>query len=216
MSSEQTPSERRNDRLAEKVVKSLKSRHFEAFYCKTSAEAIEKVLSLIPEGDIVSWGGSETIRTMGLTRRIHEGPYTVLDRDLATTPEEKMQFARDALLCDTYLASVNALSEDGQSVNVDGNGNRVAAIAFGPKSVILVVGMNKIVKTLDDALSRARNVASPLNVQRFPALKTPCMTTGSCEDCKSVDSICCSIVTTRISRPAGRIKVVLVGECLGY
>ena len=211
----ETPQQKRNDLLGPKVAKALNDRHFEAYYCKTAAEALEKAIALIPEGDIVSWGGSETIRVIGLTRRIHEGNYNVLDRDTASTPEEKMRMSRDALLCDTYLSSVNAISEDGQMVNVDGNGNRVAAIAFGPKQVVIVAGMNKVVKTIDDALSRARNYASPVNVQRF-GLKTPCTTTGSCEDCKSTDCICSFIVTMRNCRPAGRIKVVLIGEDLGF
>lgn len=206
---------KRDDLLGPRIVKALESRHFEAYYCRTGDEAIERVLALIPEGDTVSWGGSETIRTMGLTRRISEGPFQVLDRDKASGPEEKARFSRDALLCDTYLASVNALSEDGQMVNVDGFGNRVAAIAFGPKQVILVVGMNKVVKTVHDALSRARNEASPINVQRFE-LKTGCSETGSCCDCKLPDCICSYIVILRNCRPAKRIKVVLVNESLGF
>ena len=158
-----------------------------------------------------------TLETLGLTKRLHEcGRYEVLDRDQTTTPEDRYDATRRAFLCDNYLTSVNAISEDGQLVNVDGNGNRVAAIAFGPKRVIVVAGMNKVVKTLDDAVSRARNFASPTNVQRVPNIVTPCKSTGACEDCKSPDCICTYIVTTRISRPARRIKVVLVGETLGF
>ncbi len=210
-----TPTQKRNDLLGPRVVKNLQSRHYEAFYFGKSEEAVTKILSLIPEGNVVSWGGSETIREIGLTRRIHEGKFNVIDRDTATSPEEKMELARQALLCDTYLSSVNAISEDGWMVNVDGVGNRVAAIAFGPKQVIIVAGMNKVVKTPAEALARARNYASPINAQRFE-LKTPCLTTGACEDCRSADSICSYIVTMRSCRPASRINVVLVGENLGY
>lgn len=212
-----TPLEKRDDLLADKVVKSLQDRHFEAYYCKTGDEAVAKVLSLITEKESVTWGGSMTLETIGLTKRLHEcGQYDVLDRDKTSSPAEKHEAMRKAFFCDNYLTSVNAISEDGQLVNVDGNGNRVAAIAFGPKHVIVVAGMNKVVKTLDDAISRAKNHASPINAQRVPNITTPCRSTGACEDCKSPDSICTYIVTTRISRPPGRIKVILVGETLGF
>ena len=208
--------EKRNDLLSVKLVKALESRHFEAYYCKTRDEAVEKVLALVPAKESVSWGGSITLETLGLPKRFHEGDYAVLDRDKTSSPAERREATLKAFFCDNYISSVNAISEDGQLVNVDANGNRIAAIAFGPKSVIIVAGMNKVVKTLDDALSRARNFAAPVNAQRVPNLKTPCTVSGTCEDCKSPDSICACIVTTRISRPAGRIKVVLVGESLGF
>ncbi len=210
-----TALQKRNDLLGPRVAKMLQTRHFDAFYYSHSDEAVAKILTLIPEGDSVSWGGSETIREIGLTRRIHEGPFRVIDRDTATSPEEKMRLTREALLCDTFLSSVNAISEDGCMVNVDGVGNRVSAIAFGPKQVIIVAGMNKVVKTPADALARARNFASPVNASRLN-LKSPCGSTGTCEDCKSTDCICSFIVTMRNCRPAGRIKVVLIGENLGF
>jgi len=211
------PMEQRNELLAAKVVQALESRHFEAYYCLTGEEAVTQVLALIPEGESVSWGGSVTLETIGLTRRLHEcGRYDVLDRDRTTTPAERFEATRQALLCDNYLTSVNAISEDGQLVNVDANGNRIAAIAFGPKRVIVVAGMNKVVKTLGDAISRARNFAAPVNIQRIPSLAPPCKTTGACQDCKSLDSICSSIVTTRLCRPPGKVKVILVGETLGF
>ena len=211
------PIEQRNELLAVRVIEALESRHFEAYYCKTGMEAVDKVLALIPERESVSWGGSVTLEAIGLTRRLHEcGRYDVLDRDRTTTPAERLEATRQALLCDNYLTSVNAISEDGQLVNVDGNGNRIAAIAFGPKRVIVVAGMNKVVKTPGDAISRARNFAAPTNVQRIPGLAPPCRATGSCQDCKSLDSICSYIVTTRLCRPPGKIKVILVGETLGF
>jgi L-lactate utilization protein LutB len=209
------PKESRYAKLGPKVVKALEARHFEAWYVDTLPEAVEKALSLIPKFHTVSWGGSMTIEDSGLKGRLVESGYNVIDRDKAPTPEERMERMRQALLCDTFLGSVNALSEDGQIVNIDGVGNRVAAMTFGPKQVILMVGLNKVAKTVDDALVRARTIASPLNVQRFPNLKTPCNETGACGNCLSADSICSFIVTTRLCKPAKRIKVILIGQDLG-
>jgi len=213
---EKTPLEIRNDKLGEKVVKALNRRHFEAYYMRTKQDALEKALELIPEGSVVSWGGSVTIQEMGLLDAVKKGDYSVIDRDTATNPELRMELMRQALTCDTFLSSINALSEDGQLVNIDGNGNRVAAMAFGPKSVIVVAGINKVRPTVEEALSRARNMAAPINAQRFGITSTPCAINGSCGDCIAPDCICADLVTTRISRPAGRIKVILVGESLGY
>lgn len=209
-----TPEQIRNDKLGEQVVKALKSRHFDAYYCATKEEATKQILSLIPAEDVVSWGGSKTMEMLGIISSV-KNTNKVIDRDTAKTPEEKIEIMRKALLCDTYLCSVNGMSEDGVLINVDGNGNRVAATIYGPKSVIMAVGMNKIVKTETDALSRARNIASPINAQRFE-IDTPCQKTGECANCKSTQSICNVIVTTRLCKPAGRIKIVLVGENLGF
>jgi hypothetical protein len=210
-----TPITLRNAKLADKVVKALKERYFEAFYCNNREEALELALSLIPREDVVSWGGSETVAQTGLLERVKE-KYRVIDRDTANNPEERFSLMRQALLADTYLTGANAISEDGQLVNIDGNGNRVAAMIYGPQNVIVIAGMNKVVKTADDALVRARTIAAPINAQRFPALNTPCMRNGTCSDCKSVDSICSCISVIRLSRPAGKIKVILIGEELGF
>ncbi len=212
---DQTPMELRNEKLAEKVVRNLRKRRFDAYFARTREEAVQLALSLIPEGDLVSWGGSATIRDMGLTRALHEGNYRVLDRDQAPA-EQRMEVMRQALLADTYVTSTNAISEDGQLVNIDGNGNRVAAMTFGPKRVIVVAGVNKVAHTVEDAMVRARTVAAPINAQRFPESQTGCSVTGGCENCTTEDCICCYLVTTRLCRPAGRIKVILVGEELGY
>jgi len=211
----ESPMKVRYDKLGPRVVKALQSRHFGAWYFSTAAEAVEQVFSLIPATDVVSWGGSLTTRGLELTKLATEKGYKVIDRDKAATPEERLEISRQGLLCDTYLTSTNAVTEDGQLVNGDGIGNRVAAMAFGPKQVIVVVGMNKVVKTLEDAYSRTRSVAAPANTQRFPAYKTPCNETGACGDCKSPDSICSYIVQTRLCKPNGRIKVILIGEELG-
>ena len=210
-----SPIQIRNDKLAEKVIKNLKKHFFDAYYVQTCEEAVALALSLIPEGNSVSWGGSQTIRDIGLTKALHEGNYNVLDRDLYEGAE-RMEVMRRALLCDTYVTSTNAISEDGCLVNIDGNGNRVAAMCFGPKSVVVIAGMNKIAPTVADAHVRARHTAAPMNAQRFQGSKTGCMVTGACENCCTNDTICCYMVETRLSRPAGKIKVILVGEELGY
>ena len=205
----------RNEKLGAGLIKALSLRHFDAYYCASSSEAAEKILSLIPKTDVVSWGGSMTMEALGVIDRVKKDGRRVIDRSTAQSQEEKIEIMRRALLCDTYLTGANAISEDGEIVNVDGNGNRVAAMTFGPRSVIVACGMNKVVKTAEDAVSRARNTAAPVNAQRFD-IRTPCKTTGSCADCKSTDSICSYIVRTRLCKPAGRIKVVLVGEALGF
>jgi L-lactate utilization protein LutB len=210
-----TPQELRNRKLGAKVVKALQNRRFEAWYADSPGEAADKVLALIPKTHTVSWGGSLTVSGLGIQDRLAKEGYQTLDRDQGKTPDERLEIMRRALLCDTYLTGSNAISEDGQLVNIDGNGNRVAAMIYGPRQVIVVAGMNKVVKTLEDACSRARNLAAPLNQQRFPSLKTPCNETGSCANCMGPDSICTFIVHTRLCKPAGRIKVVLVGADLG-
>lgn len=211
---EKTPRQIRNEKLGIKVVKALEGRHFEAYYCETKEEALQKALSLIPEGSLVSWGGTVTAAQIGLTEALHGGKYELIDRD-AAPPEERQERMRQALLSDYFISGANAISEDGEIVNVDGNGNRVAAIAYGPKHVVVVAGMNKVVKTLNGAVERARTVAAPINKQRFGGT-TPCIRTGSCGNCKAEDCICCQVLVTRVCRPAGRIKVILVGEELGF
>ena len=205
---------KRNSLLAQPMIRAMESRNHEAYYAESKEEALAKALELIPEGSKVSWGGSASIKEIGLTQALHEGNYEVLDRDLCATKEEKNAVAREAFSCDYYLSSTNAISEDGIMVNIDGNANRVAAIAFGPQNVLMIVGMNKIVKTEADAMSRAKNIAAPINAQRFGG--TPCTVTGSCVNCKSPTCICCQTLVTRFSLVPKRIKVILVNEELGY
>lgn len=206
--------EMRNEVLANRVVKNLESRNMEAYFVKTKEEALKKALELIPEGSSISWGGTASAKEIGLLDAVHEGNYEVYDREEAQTPELKNEIAHKALDCDFFIGSTNALAENGVMVNIDGNANRVAAFAFGPKNVLLIVGMNKVVKSEEDAMSRARNEAAPINAQRFE-LDTPCSKNGMCYDCKSPDCICCQILITRYSRVAKRIKVILVDENLG-
>lgn len=210
-----TPIETRNERLAQKMIKNLERRHFVACYCKTSEEAVKKVLELIPEGSSITWGGSATIRETGITKALHEGNYIVMDRDEAPDREAAQEIYRKAFCCDYYLSSANAISEDGVIVNIDGNGNRVAAITFGPKKVIFVIGMNKVAQDVQSALARARSTASPINAARFD-IKTPCQADGMCHNCNSAECICNYIHFMRNSHPAGRHIVILLGEDKGF
>ena len=197
------------------LVKNLLNRHFDAYYCANREEALQKALELIPKGASVGWGGTVSAEQIGLLDAIRDGEYVAFDRDRCKTAEEKEQCAKDALFADFFLTGANAMSLDGQMVNIDGTGNRVAAIIYGPKNVLVFVGMNKVCENLDEAIIRARTVASPMNMQRFMK-DTPCATTGVCGDCKKEGCICNQIVITRHCRPVGRIKFLVVGEDLGY
>ena len=209
------PISMRNEKIGKKVCDTLNSRGFSAFYCATKEEALSKALTLIPEGKSVSWGGCKSAEEIGLIDAVKAGNYIVLDRATATTPEERQQIMKQALTCDVFLTGTNAITETGELVNIDGMGNRVAAMTFGPDSVIVIAGMNKLVSNVMDAANRARTTAAPINAQRFE-IKTPCKIDGACHDCNSPDSICSYIVRTRRCKPEGRIKVILVGESLGF
>ncbi len=211
-----TPLEIRNNLLGEKLVKNLKRRNIEAHYCATSQEAVSKVMDLIADGSSVTWGGSMTVRDMGIPQALKErGTLEVLDRDTVSDPAQKQQMYLRAFSADVFLSSANAISEDGVIVNIDGNGNRVAAISWGPKKVIFIIGLNKVASTVEAAIARARSTASPINAQRFD-IATPCRLDGMCHNCNSPESICSYIHLLRNSRTQGRHIVVLVGEDLGY
>ncbi|MBR4763270.1 MAG: lactate utilization protein [Lachnospiraceae bacterium] len=203
---------RRNDLLSGKVIKGLASRNMTGYYAKTGEEALRIALSLIPEGSTVSRGGCMSAAQIGLDDALQAGNYTFVDRDKT---EDKRKAALMAYDCDVFIASANAMTEDGVLVNIDGNANRVSAIAFGPRKVIFIVGMNKVTKDVDAAMKRARNEAAPINAQRF-GLDTPCAKTGSCMNCKSPDTICCQFLITRYSKHKDRIHVILVDEQLGF
>lgn len=210
-----TPQEERKMLLAERMIKHLNRRHMEAFYCPTAEEAVKKVSELIDDGSSVTWGGTMTVRDLGIPDMLRSrGTLEVLDRDLVETAEEKLEMYQRAFSADVYLTSANAISEDGVIVNIDGNGNRVAAITWGPKKVIFVIGLNKVAQTVEAALARARSTASPINAQRFN-IDTPCKKDGVCHNCNSVESICSYVHFLRNS-PRSRHTVVLVGEDLGY
>ena len=210
-----TPQQQRNERVAQTIIKNLKRRHIEGFYCASAQEAVKMVSELIEDGSSVTWGGTMTVRDLGIPDYLrNRGTLQVLDRDLVKTPEEKRDMYLRAFSADVYLSSANAISEDGVRVNIDGNGNRVAAITWGPKKVIFVIGLNKVAQNVEAALARARSTASPTNAARFD-IKTPCQTDGVCHNCNSPESICNYVHFLRNS-PNGRHTVVLVGENLGY
>ena len=203
---------KRNELLAATVIKGLKSRNMTGYYAASREEALNIALSLIPEGSSVTMGGAMSAHEIGLVAALKEGDYRFIDRDAYADKRAAMLAAYDA---DVFLASANAITQDGVMVNIDGNSNRVSAIAQGPKKVVFIVGMNKVTDDVDGAIKRARNVAAPINAQRF-GLATPCSKTGSCMNCKSPDTICCQILITRFSRHPGRIHVILVNDTLGF
>ena len=203
---------KRNALLAQKVIKGLKSRNMTGYYAADKEEALKIALSIIPEESSVTMGGSMSAYEIGLPQELEKGNYNFIDRDKIEDKRAAMLAAYDA---DVFLASANAMTEDGIIVNIDGNANRVSAIAQGPKKVLFIVGMNKICDDVDGALKRARNVAAPTNAQRF-GLDTPCAKTGSCMNCKSPDTICCQFLITRYSKHPGRIHVILVNDNLGF
>lgn len=202
------------EKRAAVLIKNLQSRHFDAYYCEDKAAALKKALELIPEGATVGWGGAMSAQQIGLMEAVKSGNYVPIDRDSAETAQQRLKLEKQAHFADVFLTGANAISLDGEMVNIDGYGNRVSAIICGPKNILVIAGMNKVVDTLEDAISRARTVAAPANQQRF-LRQTPCTVTGACADCKSPECICNHIVITRHCRPAGRIQFILVGEELG-
>ena len=202
---------KRNELLAQTVIKGLKSRNMSGYYAADKEEALKLALELIPEGSTISMGGCASAQEVGLIKALKEGNYNYIDR-AKLSPRESLMAAYDS---DIFLSSANAITSDGIMVNIDGNSNRVSCIAQGPRKVVFIVGMNKVCPDLDDAMKRARNVAAPANAQRFD-VKTPCKETGKCFDCKSPDTICCQFLITRYSRHEGRIHVILVNDNLGF
>lgn len=202
---------KRNERLAQTVIKGLQSRNMTGYYAEDKEAALKQALELIEENSTISMGGCMSAHEIGLVQALQEGNYQYLDRS-KMEPREGLLAAYDS---DVFLSSVNAMTSDGILVNIDGNSNRVSCIAQGPKKVIFIVGMNKVCDDLDSAMKRARNVAAPANAQRFD-VKTPCKETGKCFDCKSPDTICCQFLITRYSRHTGRIHVILVNDNLGF
>ncbi len=203
---------KRYELLSKKIISGLESRNMSGHYAATKEEALKMALELIPKGATVTMGGAMSAREIGLVDALKEGDYNFIDRDKADDKRAAMLAAYDA---DVFLSSVNAMTEDGVLINIDGNANRVSAIAQGPRKVIFIVGMNKVCNDVDSALKRARNVAAPINAQRF-GISTPCAKTGSCMDCKQPDTICCQFLITRYSKHDDRIHVILVNDSLGF
>lgn len=202
---------KRNEKLAQVVIKGLESRNMSGYYAADKEAAVKQALEIIGEGSSIAMGGCQSAHEIGLIKALEAGNYHYIDRD-KLSPREGLMAAYDA---DVFLSSANAMTSDGILVNIDGNANRVSCIAQGPRKVVFIVGMNKVCSDLDEAMKRARNVAAPANAQRFD-VKTPCKETGKCFDCKSPDTICCQFLITRYSRHEGRIHVILVNDTLGF
>lgn len=204
-----------NANTAATILAGLKKRNMEGWFCETCEEAVQKALELMPEGSVLSWGGSMSIQECGLMDAVKARSYTLIDRAAATTPEEKRELYAKAVLADYYLMSTNAITTDGELVNIDGLGNRVACLCYGPSNIIIVAGMNKVVHSVQAGIDRIRTKAAPPNTVRLN-LDTPCAKKGICQDCFSPDCICSQIVVTRRNKIPGRIKVLLVNEDLGF
>ena len=200
---------------AETIIHNLSKRNMEGCYFPTAADCTQAILKEMPEGSVIGWGGSESVKESGLMDAIHNGNYELIDRSSAKTPEESRQLYANTVLADYYLMSTNAITLDGELINIDGNGNRVACLIQGPAHVILVVGMNKVVTDVESGIARVRNMASPANAIRLNR-NLACAATGVCHDCLSPECFCNQLVITRRSMHNGRIKVYLVGEELGY
>lgn len=210
-----TPKKQYYENLADSLIEKFNPRGIEGYYCETANEAVTMAKRFLTPDCSVSWGGSETIKEIGLLDYLRSSDYVVYDRDTAHTPEEKTLMYSKTVTADFFFTSTNAITLDGELVNVDGNGNRIACLMAGPKNVIIIAGMNKVAPDVDSAMKRVRNVAAPQNALRL-GLKTPCTTLGKCVNCLSEECICCEMAVTRKSRIPGRIKVILVGEELGY
>lgn len=210
-----TPKTTFYENQAATIIKNLAKRNMEGHYCPDAASAVQLALSLMPEGSVISWGGSMTLGEIGLMDVLKEHPYTLIDRATAQTPEERREIYARTVMADYYLMSTNAITLDGQLVNIDGAGNRVACLIHGPSHVLILAGMNKVCPDVESAIKRVKNCATPPNTVRLNC-KTPCAITGICGDCLSPETICCQEVITRYSKVPGRITVILIGETYGY
>lgn len=200
---------------AKHVIANLEKRGMEGYYCATKEEAVEKALSLMEDGSTVSWGGSMTLAESGMMDALKASGHTLIDRMTAQTPEERREIYAKTVMSDYYFMSTNAITYDGELVNIDGNGNRVACLIHGPAHVIILAGMNKLASNVESAVARVHECAAPPNGVRLHT-NTPCAKTGVCSMCLSPDCMCCDTVIVRMSRTPGRIKVILIGESLGY
>lgn len=209
------PKQENYKNLANTIIKNLEKRQIEAYYCEDKASALEKALKLIPKGSTIGWGGSVTLSEIGLIDAVKNGDYTIIDRDKATNLEEQKTVYSQICSSDFFLMSTNAITLNGELINIDGRGNRVAFLCYGPENVLIVAGMNKVVSSIESGFERASNVSAPPNAIRLNR-KTPCAITGKCEDCYSPDCMCSQFVVTRRSGIPNRIKIILVGEELGY
>ena len=209
------PKEKYYENVANTIIKNMEKRQIEGYYCPDKESALKKALELIPKGSSIGWGGSVTLSETGLMDAIQNGDYKVINRELAKTAEEQRKVYGEICCSDFFLMGTNAITLDGELINIDGRGNRVAFLCYGPQNVLILAGMNKVVTDIDSGFKRVRNIASPPNTVRLNK-KTPCAITGKCENCYSPDCICSQFVVTRRSGTPNRIKVILIGEELGY
>lgn len=211
-----TPKQMAYKNLGDTMIKNFKKRNIEAFYCETSKDAVALAMELMKAGGSVGMGGAETVKEIGLLDALKNANHlNFIDRNIAKTPEEKKEIFYKTMQCDYFLMSSNAITVDGELINIDGNGNRVACLIHGPEQVIVIAGMNKVVDDVNSGIERVGIHAAPPNASRL-GTRTPCATLGHCGDCHSEDCMCCQIVVTRHSRHKDRIKVILVGEELGF
>lgn len=203
------------DQVITTTMKNLEKNNMKTFFVETKEEALAKILELVPENSTIGFGGSKTLKQIGVFAALEKKSHKLLDWGRANSGEEAAEIRKQSLFADVYLSSSNAVTQDGKLANIDGTGNRVSAITFGPKKVIIVAGKNKIVENEERAVERIRNVAAPATAKHF-GKKTPCVITGKCMDCSSRDRICCTKVVHSWQRVPGRINVILVDEELGY
>ncbi len=199
----------------ETIMKNLSMRGISGYYFDTIDDLHTRIQTMVPKNATVSWGGSETLKETKIIDLLNNGNYNVLDRSTANTPAEKKALYGKIVTSDYFFMSSNAVTLDGELVNIDGSGNRVACLIHGPENVIVIIGMNKIAMDVESAIKRIQNVVAPANALRLNK-NTPCYRTGQCGNCFSADCMCSSIVITRKSNTEGRIKVFFVADTLGY
>jgi L-lactate utilization protein LutB len=209
------PKKQNYENLADSIIEKFNLRGIEGYYCDNAEEALVTAKRFLTPGCSISWGGSETLKEIGLLEELKASDYIIYDRAEAKTAEERSALYSKIVTADYFFMSSNAITLDGQLINIDGTGNRVACLITGPENVIIIAGMNKIVTDVDTGIARVRNMAAPPNVVRL-GVHTPCAELGRCANCLSEECICCEIVITRKSKIPGRIKVILVGEELGF
>lgn len=210
-----TPKQQAREALANTIIKNLEKRNMEGYYCPTAADAVQQALSFLPARSSVSFGGSVTLEETGMLQALREADINLIDRGLARTPEERKEMYLKSAASDFFFMSSNAITINGELINIDGNGNRLACLIHGPEHVIILAGMNKVVTDVPSGIARVQNIATPANAARLQT-NTPCKATGACADCHSADCMCCQVVVTKHSRHTGRIKVILIGEDFGY
>ena len=210
-----TPKKQYYENLADSLIEKFNLRGIEGYYCDNKEEALATAKRYLTPGCSVSWGGSMTLNEIGLMDALKSSDYVLYDRAAAVTPEEKSEMYSKTVTADYYFMSSNAITLDGQLINMDGFGNRIACLIAGPKNVIIIAGMNKIVSDVPTGMERVRNMAAPTNWVRVNK-NTPSSELGRSTNCLTDDCICCNLVITRKSIIPGRIKVILVGEELGY